>query len=178
MNPTIPRLLLLLLPIWVRDPFLVTPDHPAPVTSFLLPTRVRDPFLVTQGLLAPVTTTILLLLLIRVRLLHLVFPLVMSPLGTHHSRKTKCRLSFRTTLPILHPILLLEGIDSYALSLSPRFWYLLPKGEENLKSMDSQVIFWFFISFLFIVLFFGHCCGLYLFINGCNKTIGILFIVL
>jgi hypothetical protein len=33
-DPTIPRLLL---PIRVRDPFPVTPDHPAPVT-FLLPT--------------------------------------------------------------------------------------------------------------------------------------------
>jgi hypothetical protein len=106
MNPTIPRLLLL--PIWARDPFpltsdhpalvtflllpirvkdqfLVTPDHPASVTFLLLPTQVRDPFLVIRGLLAPVTTTIH---LIRVRLPHLVFPLVMSPLGTHHSRET------------------------------------------------------------------------------------------
>ena len=64
------------------------PGDPRPSGSghFPPPYRVRDPFLVTRGLLAPVTT--ILLLLIRVRLLHLVFPLVMSPLGTHHSRKT------------------------------------------------------------------------------------------
>jgi hypothetical protein len=69
MTPTIPRLFLLLLPIRVRDPFPVTPGHPAPVTFLLLPTRARDPFLVIRGLLAPVTITILrLIIIIRVRL--------------------------------------------------------------------------------------------------------------
>jgi hypothetical protein len=72
---------LLLLPTWVRDPFPVTPGHPALVTFLLLPIWVRDPFLVTRGLLALVTITILLLLHTRVLHLHRVFPLVMSPLG-------------------------------------------------------------------------------------------------
>jgi hypothetical protein len=50
MTPTTPRILLiLLLPIRVRDPLPVTLGHPALVTIPLHPTRVRDPFLVTRG---------------------------------------------------------------------------------------------------------------------------------
>jgi hypothetical protein len=51
---------------------------------------------------------------------------------------------FQTILPILHPILLLEGIYSCALflslSLSPHFWSLLPKrGRKLAKSFFGSL---------------------------------------
>jgi hypothetical protein len=85
------------------------------------------------------------------------------------------RTFFRTILPILLP----EGIDSCALSLSLLvFGPCCQKGGENLKSMDNQVAFLVLYFFLVYYFVFGHCCGLYLFIDGCNKTVGILFTVL
>jgi hypothetical protein len=126
MTPTIPRLLLL--HIRVRDPFSVTPDHPAPVTFSLLSTQVRDPFLVTRGLLAPVTTTILLLLLIRVRLPHPGFPLAGLIIRRRHDA------NFFPGLPFLPSILSSSGrVLIHVLSLSPRFWSLLPKRGRKSK---------------------------------------------
>jgi hypothetical protein len=134
MTPTIPWLPLLL-PIQVRDPFPVTPGHPALVTFLLIPTRVRDPFLVIRGLLAPVTITTLLLIIIRVRLLDLVFSAGDEP-PRDSSFKEDMMWTFFTDYPsYLHHILLLEGIESCALSLSlsPRFWSLLPKRGRKFK---------------------------------------------
>jgi hypothetical protein len=71
------------------------------------------------------------------------------------------------------------GYDSCSLFLSLLvFGPCCQKGGEILKSMDSQVVFLVLYFFLVYCFVFGHCYDLYLFINGYNKIVGILFTVL